>query len=59
MHLGEAPALILARVGTDRAKPTLTTRASINPAAQNIMRGARGRPWELHHHHPPSTATRR
>jgi nitroreductase len=40
-HLGEAPALILACVDTDGAKPTLTTGASIYPAAQNIMLAAR------------------
>ena len=40
-HLGEAPVLILACVGTDGAKPTLTTGASIYPAAQNIMLAAR------------------
>jgi len=40
-HLGEAPVLILACVGTDGAKPTLTTGASIYPATQNIMLAAR------------------
>jgi nitroreductase len=40
-HLGEAPVLILACVGTDGATPTLTTGASIYPAAQNIMLAAR------------------
>jgi nitroreductase len=40
-HLGEAPVLILACVDTDGAKPTLTTGASIYPAAQNIMLAAR------------------
>jgi hypothetical protein len=54
-HLGEAPALILACVDTDGAKPTLTTGASIYPAAQNIMLAARAlapRPAS-----PPSTST--
>ena len=40
-HLGEAPVLILACISTDGATPTLTTGASIYPAAQNIMLAAR------------------
>jgi nitroreductase len=40
-HLGEAPVLVLACIGTDGATPTLTTGASIYPAAQNIMLAAR------------------
>jgi nitroreductase len=40
-HLGEAPVLIHASIGTDGAKPTLSTGASIYPAAQNIMLAAR------------------
>ena len=40
-HLGEAPVLILACIGTDGATPTLTTGASIYPAPPNIMLAAR------------------
>lgn len=40
-HLGEAPVLILACIGTDGVKPTLTTGASIYPAVQNILLAAR------------------
>ena len=40
-HLGEAPVLILACIGTDGVAPTLTTGASIYPAIQNIMLAAR------------------
>src|SRR5262245_49578167 len=41
-HLGEAPVLILACIALDPgAKPTLTTGASVYPAAQNLMLAAR------------------
>jgi nitroreductase len=41
-HLGEAPVLILACIALDPdIKPTVTTGASIYPAAQNIMLAAR------------------
>ena len=41
-HLGEAPVLVLACVAVDPGvNPTLTTGASIYPAAQNIMLAAR------------------
>jgi len=41
-HLGEAPVLVLACVALDAGtKPSLTTGASIYPAAQNIMLAAR------------------
>ena len=40
-HLGEAPVLILACIGTDGARPTITTGASIYPAVQNLMLAAR------------------
>jgi nitroreductase len=41
-HLGEAPVLILACIALDPGvKPTVTTGASIYPAAQNIMLAAR------------------
>jgi nitroreductase len=40
-HLAEAPVLVLACIGTDGARPTLTTGASIYPAVQNLMLAAR------------------
>jgi nitroreductase len=41
-HLGEAPVLVLACIALDPgAKPTMTTGASIYPAAQNLMLAAR------------------
>jgi nitroreductase len=41
-HLGEVPVLILACIALDPGvKPTVTTGASIYPAAQNIMLAAR------------------
>jgi nitroreductase len=41
-HLGEAPVLIVACIGLDPGvKATLTTGASIYPAAQNLMLAAR------------------
>jgi nitroreductase len=41
-HLGEAPVLVLACIALDPgAKPSLTTGASIYPAAQNLMLAAR------------------
>jgi len=41
-HLGQAPVLILACIALDPGvKPTVTTGASIYPAAQNIMLAAR------------------
>ena len=41
-HLGEAPVLVLACIALDPGtKPTLTTGASIYPAAQNLMLAAR------------------
>ena len=39
-HLGEAPVLVLACIGTD-GRPTITTGASIYPAVQNLMLAAR------------------
>jgi nitroreductase len=40
-HLGEAPVLVLACIGTDGTRPTITTGASIYPAVQNLMLAAR------------------
>jgi len=40
-HLADAPVLILACVATDGAPASMTTGASIYPAAQNIMLAAR------------------
>src|SRR5688572_3921173 len=40
-HLGEAPVLVLACIGTAGAGPTITTGASIYPAVQNLMLAAR------------------
>ena len=59
--LGEAPVLILACVGTDGAKPMLTTGASIYPATQNIMLAAVGlpAPCGILHIQPPQPATAR
>jgi nitroreductase len=39
-HLGEAPVLVLACIGTD-GRATITTGASIYPAVQNLMLAAR------------------
>jgi nitroreductase len=51
-HLAEAPVLVLACIGTDGARPTITTGASIYPAVQNLMLAARARHWKLRHHDP-------
>lgn len=40
-HMSEAPALILACIANDGARPGLTSGASIYPAVQNIMLAAR------------------
>ena len=40
-HLAEAPVLVLACIGTDGGRATITTGASIYPAAQNLMLAAR------------------
>ena len=40
-HLAEAPVLILACIGTEGVRPTITTGASIYPAVQNLMLAAR------------------
>ena len=40
-HLGEAPVLVLACIGTDGARPSITTGASIYPAVQNLLLAAR------------------
>jgi nitroreductase len=40
-HMAEAPALILACLATDGARPGLTSGASIYPAVQNILLAAR------------------
>jgi nitroreductase len=40
-HLADAPVIVIACIATDGAKPTLTTGASIYPAAQNLMLAAR------------------
>lgn len=40
-HMAEAPVLLLACIGTDGARPGLTSGASIYPAVQNILLAAR------------------
>jgi nitroreductase len=40
-HLAEAPVIVLACIGTDGVRPTITTGASIYPAVQNLMLAAR------------------
>jgi nitroreductase len=40
-HMAEAPVLVLACIALDGARPTVTTGASVYPAAQNLMLAAR------------------